>query len=160
VQTDSELEKTDAVLKAEGAPYLVRKLLGRWKAERKFTVGTDGHLVFNSRQISGGFFTMSTEEGTRQASSFFGYNLESVMSWEGEVLITKTVITSPIGTTTTTTSRHWLETVGEVNQCINQSIDEGDLQASSTGMRRSLLLVNHTISAGGDYKTWLALQAD
>ena len=40
-----------------------------------------------------------TFPGTTSLSSYFGYYIKSIMSWEGEVMITANHITDPYGTT-------------------------------------------------------------
>ena len=37
--------------------------------------------------------------GTTSLSSYFGYSIKSIMSWEGEVMVTANHITDPYGTT-------------------------------------------------------------
>lgn len=53
VMFESENEKADAAMKKQGVPMLIRKLLLRWKAERKFHIDEEGHLVLHSKSMTG-----------------------------------------------------------------------------------------------------------
>ena len=159
-------------MKKQGLPYLIRKLLLRWKAERKFVMGEDGHLVLHSKALTGGwigerppaaprggdglwcagagwgcdrgsrarrpppptaahrcaerrlrraFAVISSAEGTTEVSSYFGYTIRSVMSWEGEMLITSNHVTDPSGCTKVTLSQHWLEGDTLVNETVSET---------------------------------------
>jgi len=105
----AENDKADAAMAKQGLPYLVRKLLLRWKAERKFHVGGDGHLVLSSKSLTGGWIIISSAEGTTEVSSYFGYEIKSVMSWEDHVMVTANHVTDPSGCTKVTLSKHWVE---------------------------------------------------
>jgi len=135
IMTGCELEKSDEVMRKQGCPYLIRKVLQRFRSERQLHVDEEGHLVLSTKTITGGWLVMSSATGTEQVSSFFGYEFLSVMSWEGvgegqtETMVTTCHVTDPSGKTSVATSRHWVD--GET-------------------------LVAHSESPEGEYKTYFS----
>ena len=108
------------------------QLLLRFKPERKFIIDEDGYLVLNSRSLTGGWIVICSAEGTESLSSFFGYNIRSVMSWEpspvpntgSDMMITANHVTDPSGNTKVTYSKHWID---EDNDLVNATVsDDGE----------------------------------
>jgi len=124
VMSTAENDKADAAMKKQGLPYLIRKLLLRWRAERKFHLGEAGQLVLNSKSLTGGWIVISSTEGTTEVSSYFGYEIKSVMSWEGAIMVTSNYVTDPSGVTKLTLSRHWLDGDTLVNSTYNETDGE------------------------------------
>lgn len=60
-------------------------------------------------------------EGTAEKSSFFGYQILSVMSWEGNKMVTSNHVTDPSGGTKVTLSKHWMENGIVVNQTVSET---------------------------------------
>jgi len=124
----SEDDKAEDALRAEGVPYLARKVAMRFKPERRFFM-EDSDMVGELKTLTGGWSEISVSRETTFRSA--GYVTRARTSWEGDVLITVTTVAGPFGkSTTTTTTRHY--------------IDDGHR------------LVSETISPGGRYKTYFA----
>jgi hypothetical protein len=63
-------------------------------------------------------------EGTTELSSYFGYTIKSVMSWEGGTMVTSNYVTDPSGCTKVTLSKHWIEGDTLVNATISETDGE------------------------------------
>ena len=124
VCVDAENEKADESLAVQGVPFVIRKVLLRWTPERKFVVDADGHLVFMSRTLAGGWKRLCAKDGAVRAAArpesasatalscrvahplacpgatqthvehYFGYEMRAVMSWDGDTLVSTTTTTS------------------------------------------------------------------
>ena len=123
----SENEKAEQILRAEGVPFLARKLALRFKSERRFAQHeVDGTIVGELKTVSGKWMEMSLTHAT--ASKGGGFAAQSRSQWEGDgVLCTISTVTGPMGGVKTTTTRHYLD---------------GDR------------LVSETTSPGGTYKAF------
>lgn len=106
VQEFSEDEKCDAAMCAAGVPYVVRKLLLQFKAERRFRLDSNGYLVICSRTLTGAWIDVCSAPGTTEHSSFFGYTIHSEMSWDGSTMVSTHLITDPSGDVKKTVSTH------------------------------------------------------
>lgn len=123
----SENEKAEQILRAEGVPFLARKLALRFKSERRFAQHeADGTLVGELKTVSGKWTEMSLTHAITTKGG--GFAAHSRSQWEGDgVLCTVSTVTGPMGGIKTTTTRHYLD---------------GDR------------LVSETTSPGGTYKAF------
>jgi len=122
----SEDDKAEAVLKAEGVPYVARQIAMRFKPERRFYESDNGQLIGELKTVTGGWSQMDPEHDTTFRSG--GYRSKAHSTWQGDtVLCTITTVVGPLGGKSTTTTRHYME---------------------------GQLLVSETRSSGGMYKTY------
>lgn len=105
----SENDKAEEVMRAEGVPFLARKLALRFKSERRFAQHEgDGTLVGELKTVSGKWTEMSVTHATTTKGG--GYAAHSRSQWEGDgVLCTVSTVTGPMGGIKTTTTRHYLD---------------------------------------------------
>jgi hypothetical protein len=128
----SENDKAEKVMRAEGVPFLARKLALRFKSERRFAQHEgDGSLVGELKTV-GGWTEMSVMHATFTKMAG-GFAARSLSQWEADgVLRTVSTVTGPTGNTKTTTTRHYLD---------------GDR------------LVSETTSTGGTYRAFFRKRA-
>jgi len=120
----SEDDKAEAALKAEGVPFLARKMAMRFKPERRFSI-QGNELVGEIKTVTGGWSKISPSHKTTFRSG--GFRTIAKTTWKGNVLCTISTVTGPFGGSETET-RHY--------------IDE-----------ESGRLVSETRTSGGTYKT-------
>ena len=106
---DSENDKAEGIMRAEGVPFLARKLALRFKSERRFAQHEgDGMLVGELKTVTGKWTEMSVAHATFTKAR--GFAAHSRSQWEGDsVLCTVSTVTGPMGGTKTTTIRHYLD---------------------------------------------------
>ena len=107
----SEDDKAEAALKAEGLPFVARKIAMKFKPERRFSMDENGGLVGEVKAISGGWTQLRPERET--VTRQHGYTAHAVTSWESDdrsVMVSVTRVTGPLGGHAgTTTTRHYLD---------------------------------------------------
>jgi len=85
VEDPEEDAKAEAMMKSQGVPWMVRKILMQIKPERKAyeEVAADGSktLVLASKSMSGEFIPAKCISGWTHHSEFFGYKFETVVTW-------------------------------------------------------------------------------
>jgi len=103
----SENDKAEQAMRAEGVPFLARKIALRFKSERRFAREDDGRLVGRLKTVTGGWTEMSTARPSTSKAG--GFAARSVTTWEAEgVLCTVSTVTGPMGGAKVTTTRHYL----------------------------------------------------
>ena len=128
----SENDKAEQAMRAEGVPYLARRVAMRFKPERRFVRDShSGELVGELKAVTGAWTEMSTSHPSTSRAG--GFAAHSVSTWENDgVLCTVSTVKGPMGGTKVTTTRHYIE-----------------------GGR----LVSETSSSGGSYKSYFKRRA-
>lgn len=123
VMTHCEDAKVDAMMRAQGLPYMLRRMLQRFRSERIFAWDANERaLHMSSRTLSGGWADLKGIEGHRQTSSFFGFTFDCEVHWEGtgaaRTQVVTTNVTDLAGGTSVSTAKHWLDGATLVNQVL------------------------------------------
>ena len=155
----SEDDKAEAALKAEGVPFLARKIAMKFRPERKFRVESD-EVVGEVKTISGGWTTLHPNRETVSRTN--GYTARAVTSWEGDgsVMVSVTTVTGPLGGHAgTTTTKHYIdrsrlvsETMCAQRNRIRHTVSLRSLRLNCGADDGGIPTVRS--SAGGSYKTW------